>query len=291
MNGKTPYSVEMIMAFTGFSLWTFGDASIRFLKDYPTELVAFLSASVALSLLLLFSKRLGGLRETFTRPQLKLRAFRGAILACSGICAFFTFTHLDMTKAYAIIFAAPLLAKILSVFINKESIRLRSWAITMLGFLGVIIVMRPGFIPIGIGSIAALALAIFFSLGYVMARYIDDENQTLLSMAIFNYIFMVIFTAGPAYLAYQELELSFSFAQYFALFTIGTCAISGAVLVAKAFSVAPTQVIAPIHYVQILWGVMFSALLFHEMPDFWTFVGGGVITLSGLMLIRFSRPV
>ena len=237
------------------------------------------------------SPYLGGFKETFTRPQLKLRLLRGVLLACSGLCSFYAFTYLDLAKAYAIIFAAPILVKIFSVFITKENIRLRSWAITMLGFIGVLIVVRLGIIPIDIGSAAALALAVFFSLGYVLSRYIEDKNQTMLSMALFQNAFLTIATAWPAYEVYQTIPIEFSLFAMMVLCFMSAMAICGSVLVAKSFSTAPTQIIAPIHYIQMIWGILLSALLFHEYPDGWTILGGGVICIAGLLLIRFSRPV
>ncbi len=291
MQQKTTYIKEMLMAFAGFSLWTVSDAAVRFLKSYPTLLIAFLGSLLSVLLLCALASYLGGFKETFKRPQLALRMFRGLLLAGSGICAFYAFANLDMVKAYAIIFIAPLLAKVLSVFITGESIRMRSWVITCLGFIGVLIVIRPGMIPINLGTASALALSLFFSLGYVMSRYIEDENQTLLSMALFQYVFATIATAYPAYHAYVAMDISISFQACFALFLVSSTAISGAILVAKAFSVAPTQVIAPVHYVQIIWGVFFSAIIFNEMPDIWTLVGGVVITIAGLLLIKFSRPI
>ncbi len=291
MNDKPSYSTEMLMAFVGFSLWTISDAAVRYLKDYPTILIAFLGSFLCVILLGMASPMLGGVRETLMRPQLKLRLLRGLLLAGSGVCSYYVFANLDLATAYAIIFAAPLLAKVLSVFITRENIRPRSWAITSLGFIGVLIVIRPGMIPISLGAISALILAFLFAFGYVMSRYIKDGNQTLLSMAIFQYLFITIATAYPAYSAYQTDGLNFSMYEYIALFIVSSAAISGSVLVAKAFSVAPTQMIAPIHYVQILWGALLSAFLFSEMPDIWTWVGGSVICFAGLLLIKFSRPV
>ncbi len=291
MKDKAVYLKEMLMALAGFSLWTVSDAAVRYLKDYPTIFVACIGSCLSVVLLCLCARFLGGFRETLTRPQLKLRLLRGVLLSGSGVCSFYVFANLDLATAYAIIFVAPLLAKILSVFITGENIRPRSWAITLLGFAGVLIVIRPGMIPINAGTAAALILSLFFALGYVMSRYIEDKNQTLLSMAFFQYLFVSCATAIPAYWEYQSMEIVLSAYDYVAFLVISLAAISGSILVAKAFSVAPTQVIAPIHYVQIIWGVLLSALLFHEMPDVYTIVGGAVITLAGLLLIKFSRPI
>jgi len=279
------------MAFIGFTLWTVSDAAVRYLKDYPTLLIAFLGSFISVIILCIFARFLGGFSETLKRPQLKLRLLRGLLLSASGLCSFYVFANLDLAKAYAIIFVAPLLAKVLSVFITRENIRPRSWAITSLGFIGVLVVIRPGAMALDLGSALALVLAFFFALGYVMSRYIADENQTLLSMALFQYAFVSLATALPAYFAYQNMALELSAYQYISLFIFSAAGVGGSILISKAFSIAPTQIIAPVHYVQIIWGALFSAFLFGEMPDGWTIIGGTVITLAGLLLIRFSKPI
>lgn len=289
MSREKPHITAALMAFTGFSMWSISDAAVRFLQDFPVTVIAFWGSFLSMTMLLVCSKRLGGLKATFTMPQLKLRAVRGVLLAGSGLCSYYAFTQLDLATAYAIIFFAPLLAKVMSVFVTGENIRLRSWAITLLGFIGVLIVVRPGMVPINTGTIAALLLALMFSAGYVLSRYIKDENQTLLSMALFQYVILTVATAVPAYMAYQDMAVSFTMTDIFALIVISAPAVGGSILVAKAFSVAPTQIIAPIHYVQILWGTILGAVLFSEYPDLWTIIGGGVICVAGLLLIRFSR--
>lgn len=289
MKNTKKFNREMLMAFIGFTLWTYSDACVRALKDQPTMLIAFISSALAVIIMCIFAHKLGGFYDTFKRPQLKLRIFRGALLAGSVIMAFSAFTHLDLATAYTIIFIAPFCAKTLSYILTKEHINQRSWAVTVLGFIGVLIVIRPGFIPLNIGTASAVSTALFFSFGYALSRYIKDENQTMLSTSLFQYSILTAATAYPAYLSTTTTPISLTLSEWAALLVISMSAIIGSVLVAKAFSNAPTQIIAPIHYTQIIWGALLSFVFFNEAPDIWTIAGGSIIVLAGLLLIRFSR--
>lgn len=193
------YVLPMAMAFAGFTMWTVSDAIIRYLNDYPITLITFLGSAMALVFTCFFAPWIGGFKKTFTDPKLGLRMLRGLFLTISGFLSYIAFSNLELPTAYAFIFVAPFIAKIFSIFLTGENIRPRSWAITALGFLGVLIVLRPGMVPISIGSMAALGLSVMFAAGYVLGRYIGPENQTLMSMALFQYLFLTIATAYPAY--------------------------------------------------------------------------------------------
>jgi S-adenosylmethionine uptake transporter len=271
----------------GFMAWTIGDATIRHLNGYSPYFIASVSTGFSVFLSLLLSSKIGGVKTAFTLPRLKLRILRGVILTIAGFLSYITFSHLELTTAYAILFLSPILAKVLSVFLMKESISPQSWGITVLGFIGVIIVLRPGIVPLSVGSIAALTQVFFFALGHIMARYIGKENQTLFSMVIFQYAFIAIGTAYPAYLAFDGVIIS----DLMLMLLIGVTGLSGAFMVSYAFACAPSAYIAPLHYTQIVWGLVWGALLFNEYPDIYVTTGSTVIILSGLLLVRHSRKV
>lgn len=288
------YKKEIALALAGFVLWTTGDAAVRLLGDFPTILVGFISGILAVFFLACASPWLGGLKRTLTMPQLGLRVLRGVILSCSALCAFLTFKELDMATAYTFIFAAPFLSKILSVVINKEQISWKSWAITALGFTGVLVALRPGMIEINIGIMAALGCAGFFSTGYVLTRFIKKENQTLLSMALFQYVSLSIVTAYPALMILTGHNADVPVPEFtpkmgvLALMIVVPNLI-GNVIVARAFSGAPAAVISPLHYVQILCGIAFGAFLFNEYPDSWTLAGAAIIVIAGVLLALRSK--
>lgn len=284
-----------MLAFIGFTIWTLSETTVRSLRDYPISLIAFCASVVAVFLLLGFSPYLGGIKKTFTMPQLKLRLLRGCVIATSCFLGFFTFTQLEMTTAYAIFFIAPILAKIISSLFIKESIKPMSWVLSLIGFVGVLIVLQPSNVPFSLGSLSALGLAIFFAIGHTLARYIDDKNQTYLSLALFQYIIIAAFSAYPAYLSAQNLNIqmipSFDLVR---LFAVGVFTASGALLVSRGFSMAPVAYIAPIHYTQIIMGTLWGYLFFAEIPSQTTLFGAGLVIFAGLGImymsgIRFRR--
>ncbi len=281
--------ISILAAFIGFTLWSVGDAFIRYFKDYPVPVIVVLSNGGCLLLLVLLSNYLGGFKKTLTKPKLKMRIARGACLSISNLLGFIAFMNLDLATAYALIFCAPFMAKIFSVLLMGEQIRLRSWVITCIGFIGVLIVVRPGMIPLNIGTAAALGLTVFFSLGYVLGRYIGPDNQTLLSMTIFQFLIMFCIMLFPAISLWHTVDVTMQDLGIFAFMSL--CFVAGSILVAKAFAHAPAAYIAPVHYVQILWGVLLGAVMFGEYPDNWTIAGGSIIVIAGLLLIKFSRRV
>lgn len=290
----------IIFAFLGFTIWTSSDAAIRMLNHFPFEMIALANGGLCTLFLLVLSPWLGGIKATLSMGQLGLRMLRGLALALSGVGAVVAFTELELATAYTLIFVAPFLAKILSSLVNKERISFHAWGITALGFTGVVVAMRPfelaESLSLNLGSIAALSCATLFALGYVLTRYIKKENQTLLSMAFFQYIMMAIFASIPAYFAFMRGDgggvlipsitpRDIGIASYMAIGNI-----AGTIIVSRAFAMAPAAVISPIHYVQIIGGTVFGALLFQEYPDGWAIGGAAIIVLAGgLLSVRQLR--
>lgn len=282
---QSPITRAMLLAFTGFSFWAMSDALVRFLREYPVQHTAFITSLTVVALLLLLSPWLGGVKETITKPKLKLRLVRGLLLGVSNILSFITFTHLELATAYALIFIIPLTSKVLSVWWTGEKIPPRAWAISALGFIGVLIVMRPGLIPLNIGVFAALGLVMFFSSGHVLARVIGKENQTLLSLSLFQYC---VVSMVMSFLAFPEI-LNMPISAVLTAMAIAVFAVIGSLCASNAFAIAPTAYVAPVHYTQMLWGIGLGAAVFGEYPDFWTLLGAGIIIASGLMLLKYGR--
>lgn len=288
-NSENSVLLSIMAAFLGFTLWAWGDAIVRYLREYPVEVIVVFSNGGCLVLLSIFSKYLGGFKKTFTQPKLKMRLARGACLSLSNLFGFVAFMNLDLATAYALIFCAPFMAKIFSVILMREQISLRSWIITIIGFIGVLIVVRPGMIPLNIGTAAALGLTVFFSFGYVLGRYIGPENQTLLSMTFFQFFIMFCIMLWPVFSIWDQLEISLLDLVLFG--SMSVFFVMGSLLVSHAYAHAPAAYIAPVHYLQIIWGAVLGAVLFGEYPDGWTIAGGSIIVFAGLLLIKYSRRV
>lgn len=275
----------LLLGFTGFTIWTLGDSAIRTARDYPPLQISFLCGLYSLALMVAFSSYFGGFKATFTRKCLGLQILRGLTMAASTIATVYAFMHLEMPTAFAIIFLSPIAAKLLSSLINREKIPLRMWLVSLLAFAGVLLVIRPGFHTPGIGEMAALTIPLFFGLAFVLSRTIGEDNQTMMSSNLYCDVFLIIGLAVPTYLHFEAMEP----VHFLLMAGTGITGGLGTVLVSKAYARAPTAYVAPLHYTQIVWGVIWSVLFFNEYPDAWTLAGAAVIIGAGLMLVWMSR--
>jgi S-adenosylmethionine uptake transporter len=277
---------HMALAFVGFTLWTVGDALVHALEGRPPVAVAFWVSVAGLAALLALSPRLGGLAQTFRTPYQGLQWARGLALAISGLLTIYAFMSLPLATAYALVFVQPFCAKALSAVLTGERPRPAAWAASAVGFAGVLIVLRPGLVPISWPALAALGSAGFFALGYVLTRHIGQANQTTLGTAIYRHILSLallpLLAGGPGGLALVPADLPW-------VAVIGLFGVGGILTVSRAFAAAPAAYVSPVHYTQILWGVAFGALFFGEVPDAWTVAGAAVIIAAGLWLASGAR--
>ncbi len=284
-----PHAVRnaILLGFSGFTIWTITDAMTRYLRDYPPMQLALVSGLYALATMVAFAPYLGGMRASFRLPRMGLQMARGAVLAVCSLMSFYAFTHLPMPTAYTIIFLSPIMAKVASMRLNGEVVKKSLWGVSLLGLAGVLIALRPwgGIGHLGLGHAAAFCIPVLFSVGVVLGRTIGEQNQTPISMCIFIDLATVILFAVPVYLGFMPME-----PLHFALtVAIGVFGFLAGVMVYSAFARAPAAYVAPVHYTQIIWGVVWSIVFFREYPDVWTVAGIAVISASGLALIALGR--
>ncbi|MBU6235422.1 MAG: DMT family transporter [Alphaproteobacteria bacterium] len=279
--GKNAVIPAMLLAFLGFTLWTVSDALIKFLGAYPPVQLAFLCGVYSLASQIAFADRLGGLRATFAKPKLGLQIFRGLVICVCGLLSFYVFAHLPFTVAYAIIFLTPFVSKFLAVLMNGEKVPRLCWALSVVAFTGVLIVIRPGMMPFTWPLVAALAIPALFAYAYVLGRTIGEENQTMLSLNLFADCAMIAVFAVPTLLHFVPMgPMDFATAVM-----IGVLGFTGTLCVSLAYVRAPTAYVAPVHYTQIIWGVIWGVLFFGENPDVPTIIGAVMIIGSGLVLV------
>jgi drug/metabolite transporter (DMT)-like permease len=272
----------MLFGFLGFTVFTVGDASIKALSsDFPVFQIGFFNSVVVLSWLFLFQSRLGGIQATLRSPRWKLLWGRGAVMGVQGLLGMYAFANLPFTKAYTLIFVAPFVAALLGIVMLGDKVGWRRWVTIMLGFCGVLIVLRPGIIPLEFAALAAIGCGVLGALSWILIKYIG-EGQTLMSYAFFPATMMFTITIIPALMVF---EMPQTLDQCLLLFVPGTFGVIGMILLGHGFSIAPAAAVSPFHYTQLLFGVLWGYLFFNEIPDEWTFAGAAVILLSGLYIV------
>jgi drug/metabolite transporter (DMT)-like permease len=159
--------------------------------------------------------------------------------------------------------------------------------VIMFGFGGVLIILRPGLIPLELASLTALVSALFFSLVNITARYMRDTRHTLLSWAFYPHlviisILLLFFRDELQWLRLQDLG-------YLAF--MGGVSAFGAICVARAFAHVRTATAASFQYVQMLWGALLGYFIFGDSLDLWTAIGALVIIGSAFWLTQVETKL
>ncbi len=274
----------MALSAFGFSLYSVGDVFVKMAAGhYPPEMVAFYINMFFTPLILALSSRVGGLKATFKTKHLKLHLLRSVL----GMCVFFAmttgFTKLGMAMSYTLIFSGPFIVAIMSIFFLGEKIGPYRWAAIITGFIGVLIVLRPGMVPLEPAALGILAAAFFYAGSTVIVRKIG-EGEPLLAFSLYGQIVstvlfgaMMLFKGEMRLPAVEHLWLFAATAVFhvFANFSVS-----------RAFQTVDTSIAAPFQYIQLLWGILFGILLFQNGGiDGWTALGASIIVGSGVFMI------
>lgn len=279
----------LIMAAFGFSLFAVGDAVVKYVSAVHSPVtILFYNTGFAALIYILAARWLGGLRSLKTSKFKKLHFLRGILVCAQTLSIFYAFANLPLSTAYAIIFVSPFVACILAWIFFKESIKIEQWLCILGGFAGVLLVTRPGLVPIELPVWACLGSAVSFAVVNLLARRMSGGQESLLAIG-FGPIITTFCLLVPIYALHQEPFPTFPHLGLLILTAVLSAA--GFILVARGFMVAPAAYAAPTHYIQILWGIGLGYLLFEDVPDWWTLSGSALIIGSGFALVRLGRSV
>jgi S-adenosylmethionine uptake transporter len=269
-----------VLSLIAFALYATHDVVVKFLgSDYsPIQIIFFggLFSFPMLTILMMGDKTDGHLRPR--HPWwLMARALSGVATAVAG---FYAFTVLPMAQTYAILFAGPLLITLLAIPMLGEKVGLRRGLAVVVGLIGVLIVLRPGGAPLGLGHLAAMSAAVTGAMASIIVRKIGGEERPvvmqlypmLVSVAAMGCALPWVYKPMP--IEHLGLLLVFSLLGF----------IATAVIIA-AYRAGEAVIVAPMQYSQIIWAVIFGALFFNETPDGWTGVGSAVIIASGIYIV------
>ncbi|MEZ2328368.1 DMT family transporter [Mesorhizobium sp. RCC_202] len=197
----------------------------------------------------------------------------------SGMLSVYSFTTIPLAEVYALIFLAPMLVTVLSTVILKEKVGPWRWLAVLTGFVGVMLVVRPGFRELHLGHLAALANAFVAATIVVLMRSLaqQEKRTTMLGTLIgYGLLFNGIGAAATSFSLPNLWQMAWLVLG--GLFTAG-----GQLLHLLAVKYAPANRIAPTHYSQMIWAVVLGAMFFKEYPDAVSLVGLAVVGASGLL--------
>jgi drug/metabolite transporter (DMT)-like permease len=204
-----------------------------------------------------------------------LRAITGVM---GNMAIIYAFTHIPLAEAYSLAFLAPIFVVGLSSSFLGEKVSGHRWLFLALSFVGVLLVVRPGFRELQPGHLAAVFAAVMGGITTTVLRKIApvEKRVSLLGIPL-GYI--VIFNG---LMMLQNFQLPTA-QQFTMLLTIGALGGTGNILFIAATRLVPASQLAPGQYSQILWAAIFGALFYHEYPDLVTYAGLVVVVTGGIL--------
>ncbi|MCB9989721.1 MAG: DMT family transporter [Rhodospirillales bacterium] len=270
---------------TGYSSFALGDAVFKHLSAvYSVPQLVVMLGTFSFLIYMVLSPVLGGLQSVVGSQNKKLHLIRGFLIMGQLITIIYAFSQLPMVTVYALVFVAPAFTALLAIPLLGEKPDLTRWLVVLFGFLGVLVILRPGMVPFDLASFATLASAFFISLANIMVRKIGGQ-ETPFAFAFYTQIVVLPLAAMamiPSFVMPDVEAMGWSAVGGF----LNAMGMLGLIL---GFSRAPASSVASFHYIQILWGVVLGYLLFSDIPDALTLVGAGIIIASGLWLIRHEH--
>ena len=256
---------------------------VRFVSEaLPPFQIAFFRNIFGLAFLLplLMRSRFAILRT----KQIGLHALRGVINMAAMLMFFTALAISPIAKVTALGFTAPIFMAILAVLVLGERFRIYRWSAIFLGFVGMLIILRPGLVAIDTGALLVIGSAALWAVAMIIIK-IQSRTESSLTIVAYMGIFLGVFSIGPAVWVWQPFELqTLGFMVLIGLFgSIAQMAIS------EALKETDSTALMPFDFLKLIWTAIIGVWFFAEVPDIYTWVGATVIFLSGLFIAFRER--
>ena len=211
----------------------------------------------------------------------KLQISRGLILLSANICFFYAISIISLAKALTLAFIAPLIVTAFSPILLGEKVGYRRWTAVAVGFIGTLVVIRPGFIELNLASFAALGTGFFYGFYLIITRKLSTSDNPLLTLLITGIVgALLVSLIIPFYWVKPTLH------QWSLMAGIGVFACIGHLFLILSLKYADASKLAPLGYAEIIPNVIIGYYFFNDLPDNWTYLGLFIIVLSGLYISR-----
>lgn len=238
----------------------------------------------ALFVVILCSKQPGGLRKAISTKQPFLQVFRGALLALEVIVMITSFTLLGLIESHAIFSIYPLLVAALSGPVLKEFVGWKRWSAIFIGFIGVMIILKPSNNVFSLEAIIPLVAALMFALYSLLTRYAARRDTSMTSFFWTGIIGAVVMSiVGSGYwIALKPVDWA-----WLGLLCILACLAH--YLLIKCYELSEASSLQPFAYLQLLFAIIIGLWIFSEKLEVHVVMGALLVVLSGLFAIWRER--
>lgn len=242
-------------------------------SDLPAVEAAFIRYVFGLILLIPVIMRMRWRRVR--GKNLQLYAWRGLAHGAAVMLWFFAMARIPISEVTAIGYTTPIFTVMGAVLIFGERIRMRRIIAIIIGFVGILIILRPGFQTIEVGSLAQLVAAPCFAISFLFAKKLtntENSSDTLVMLSVFC---TLVLLPGAVYLWRSPTMTELIWLALVAVF-----ATAGHYAITKSIANAPLTVTQPFSFLQLVWAIIFGFLLFDEVPDLWVCLGAAIIVAT-----------
>jgi drug/metabolite transporter (DMT)-like permease len=251
----------------------------QLLQSYSLNQFIFLRSVIGVVMFLLLSRQFGGLRSLKT-TRWKWHLLR-TLLACGAMWGFFYgLSKMPLVNALTLAFTAPLIVAALSVPTLGERVGWRRWTAVIIGFCGVLLILRPGAGLFNLASISVLIAAFCYACLALTARHL---GRTESSFSLSVYV-----TAGPMISAGAFANEGWQMPDtvgWVLFLTAGACSVVAWIGIIGGYRKASPSLIAPLEYTALVAGAIAGYLLWDEIPDKWVMGGAAIIISTGLYIV------
>lgn len=221
----------------------------------------------------------GGFIQNIKSKRPFIQCLRGLLLLLELIAIALAFRVMGLAEATSIFQSYPLFGTVIAVFLLKEKVGWRRVTALVIGFIGILVMLRPGSGVLSVGAVWALVAAIFFALYMALTRLVGSVDKPQTSFFYVGLVGLIVMNVGlPFFWVHMD--------SHYIWILVALCftSVFGHFLMIKALSIAPLTVVQPFNYLQLVWSVIIGYLVFGDMPDGLTLVGAALVVGSGLFV-------
>jgi drug/metabolite transporter (DMT)-like permease len=287
---KSPYhqdnaTLGIALVITAMFIFSLQDAITKTLAvTYSVPQILWIRFVFYIFFALAISARKKPLRDSLKSEVPWLQIFRSLLIVAEFGMFIVTIRYLSLAEMHALLATFPLVVTAIAAVFLKEPVGIRRWGAVFVGFLGVLVILRPGLAAIQPAALLALVTALTFAAYNVMIRLVsryDDGETSTVYMAVVGLVVMI--AIGPFY--WETATPS----DWGWLLALSISAAIGHLLLIKALEAAPASTLQPFNYTLLVFATIVGYIFFDSLPDFWTVIGAMIVVASGMYTIYRER--
>tara|TARA_B100000700_G_scaffold301897_1_gene371627 strand:+ start:1632 stop:2516 length:885 start_codon:yes stop_codon:yes gene_type:complete len=269
----------MILA-TGFQATASGFVR-QLSKDFGVFELVFFFSSISAIFLIPMAMRLPKGSLQGVKKRFGLYIIRGLLSFFGMLASFYAYSVMDIANVQALLFTVPLFTILLAGILLGEFVGLRGWLSCAIGFIGALVIVRPGVIPVNPGALAALISAFAFAAANIAIRKLGITENPILITMVSNMI-VVPLSAVPAVMNW----VTPTWGQVPWILMMGILFMGAMVCLTFSIREADARIVQTINFLRMPWSVIVGYLMFAELPDLWTWVGAIIIFFGAYDVLR-----